>query len=210
MKQIEVQIDKTTHCVEEKNHYKTQLAKTQIVIATSLRKNGHHITRLKHKEFGKTKKWNTFTVTREGVIYQHYDDKYHTDFLGVKQGDKQSISIVLENMGCLFLSPSGKYINWLNEVCEDENVVEKKWLGYNYWEKFDDEQLESTVLLCRKMCEKHNIPLKSIDFHHYHKDTMKFKGIVFRSNYIEDSSDINPLFDIKKFNKMLGQNIVIK
>ncbi len=42
-----------------------------------------------------------------------------------------------------------------------------------------------------------------MDFHYYHKDTVKFRGIVFRSNYIQDSSDVNPLFDIVNFNAML-------
>ena len=42
-----------------------------------------------------------------------------------------------------------------------------------------------------------------MEFHYFHKDTLKFRGIVFRSNYIQDSSDINPLFDIEKFNVML-------
>ena len=199
-------VDDTTYGVKEKNRYKTQTAKTQIILATSLRKNGYHITRLMHKEFGNTKKWNTYTISRDGTIFQHYDDKFHSDFLGIKEADKQSISIVLENMGCLFQTPSGKYINWLNEVCADDNVTTKNWLGYSYWENFSDAQIKSTVELCKILCEKHNIPKKCIDFHHYHKQMLKFRGVVFRSNYIEDSSDINPLFDIEKFNEMLNDD----
>jgi len=198
-----IEIDNFTYCIKETNRYKTQTVKTQIVLATSLRKNSYHITRLLHKEYGKTRKWNTYTISRNGIIFQHYDDKFHTDFLGIKEGDKQSISIVLENMGCLFKTPTGGYINWLNEICDEENVIIKNWLGYSYWEKFNDEQINSLVSLCTNLCKKHNIPKECIDFHHYHKDIVKFKGIVFRSNYIEESSDINPLFDIKKFNEML-------
>lgn len=200
-----MRIDSKTYEVQENNRYKTQTVKTQIVIATSLRKDNHHITRLLHKDFGKTKKWNTYTIGRDGTVYQHYDDKFHSDFLGIKEADKQSISIVLENMGCLFETPEGKHINWLNEICIEENVCEKLWLGYNYWEKFTKIQLENTVKLCKLLCKKHNIPKTCIDFRHYHKDTFKFKGIVFRSNYVEDSSDINPLFDIEDFNKLLSK-----
>lgn len=200
-------IDNDTYCVKEYNHYKTQSVKTQIVLATSLRKDSYHITRLLHKDYGKTKKWNTFTINRDGLIFQHYDAKYYSDFLGIKEADKQSISIVLENMGCLFQTSNGKYINWINEVCENENVIEKKWLGYNFWEKIPDIQLESTVQLCSELCDKYNIPKVCIDFNLYHKDTIKFKGIVFRSNYIEDSSDLNPLFDIEKFNDMLSKYV---
>jgi N-acetyl-anhydromuramyl-L-alanine amidase AmpD len=199
-----MQIDNAKYKIDEINRYKTQNPKTQIVLATSLRKDNYHIVRLQHKEFGKTKRWNTFTVSRNGEIFQHYDTKFHSDFLGIKEADKQSLSIVLENMGCLFQTPHGKYINWLNEICDPNNIEEKEWLGYSFWEKFSEEQIENTVHLCNDLCDEFSIPKACIEFHHYHKDTVRFKGIVFRSNYIEDCSDINPLFDIKKFNEMLS------
>lgn len=197
-------IDKETYKISENNRYKTQTAKTQIVIGTSLRKDSRHITRLRHKDYGDTKKWNTYTINRDGTVYQHYDDKYHSDFLGIKEGDKRSISIVLENMGCLFETSGGKHINWLNEVCEEENVVEREWLGYEFFERFPDVQIKNLILLCEELCEKYNIPKTFIDFHHYHKDIHKFRGIVFRGNYIEDSSDMNPLLDIQQLSEMLN------
>ena len=200
-----MRIDKVTYQTSEVNRYKTKTAKTQIVIGLSLRKDHFHLTRLQHKEYGKTKKWNTYTIGRGGEVYQHYDDKFHSDFIGVKNGDKQSISIVLENMGCLFQTTTGKYINWLNEFCEDDNVLEREWAGYQYWEKFSEVQFESMVELCKKLCKKHNIPKVCVEFNTYHKDIAKFRGIVFKSNYIEDSSDLNPLIDIPKFNEMLKQ-----
>lgn len=196
-------IDKETYRIKEVNHYKNQTAKTQIVLATSLRKSNFHITRLLHKDFGNTKKWNTYTISRDGKVYQHYDDKFHSDFIGIKDGDKGSISIVLENMGSLFQTDNHKYINWLNEYCEEENVVEKEYLGYVFWERIPDKQIESLISLCLELCEKYNIPKTLIEFQHYHKDIPKFRGVVFKSNYFEDSGDINPLFEIDKLNLML-------
>lgn len=201
-------IDTETYKISENNRYKTTTVKTQIVVGVSLRKNNHHIIRLQHKDYGMTKKWNTFTISRDGTVYQHYDDKYHTDFLGIKEGDKRSISIVLENMGCLFQLGKDKHINWLNEVCEEENVLEKEWLGYEYWEKFPDKQIESQILLCREMCDKHSIPKIFIEFNHYHKQIHKFRGIVFRSNYIEESSDMTPLFDIPQLNEIIRNEFI--
>jgi len=200
-------IDKETYKISKDNHYKTKTVKTQIVIGTSLRKNNNHITRLQHKDYGKTKKWNTYTISREGKIFQHYDDKFHSDFLGVKEGDKRSISIVLENMGCLFETVNGKYINWLNEFCDNENVVEKEWLDYDFWENFPDIQIDSLISLIEILCEKHNIPKNFIEFRTYHKKTYNFKGIVFRGNYVEDSSDMNPLFNVYQLNEMLCNGI---
>jgi len=196
-------IDSKTYWTKEVNRYNTIQPKTQIVLATSLRKDHNHILRLQHKEFGKTKKWNTYTISREGLVYQHYDPKNHTDFLGIKEADKQSISIVLENMGSLYELPDGTHINWLNEVCDVDRVVEKSWLGYNYWEGFTGEQLESTAELCASLCDEFGIHKKIMEFHNFHKDTQKFRGIVFRSNYLESTSDINPLFDIYDFDEML-------
>lgn len=198
-----IQIDNSTHPTKEFNRYKTQIAKTQIIIGMSLRKDGNHIVRLKNKDYHKTKRWNTYTISRSGVIYEHYDPKYHTDYLEIKDVDKKSISIVLENMGNLFESQKDKYINWLNEVCANENVVEESFLGYHFWEKISDEQLNSTVELCKMLCDEYNIPKTVIDFQYHHKDIAKFRGIVFKSNYIEESNEAHPLFDVVKFNNLL-------
>ena len=205
-----MQIDSTTYSINETNRYKNQSVKTQILLATSLRKSNYHIVRLQHKEFGKTKKWNTYTISREGIVYEHFDSKYHSDFLGIKEVDNQSISIVMENMGCLFKTQNDKYINWLNEVCDEKDVIKKQWLGYDYWERISEEQIKSVAELCKELCVKHGIPKQCIEFHHYHKGISKYRGILFRSNYIEDSSDINPLFDIEKFNEMLSDDEVDK
>jgi N-acetyl-anhydromuramyl-L-alanine amidase AmpD len=198
-----MRIDSETYAIPEGNRYKTQIAKTQIILATSLRKDSNHIIRLQHRDYHKSKAWNTYTVSRTGEIYQHYDPIYHSDFIGIKEVDKKSISVVLENMGCLFVAPNDKYINWINEVCDTKNVEEREWQGYKFWEKFSDEQVESTIVLCRRLCDDFGIPKQIIEFHHYHKDTQKFRGIVFRSNYIEECNDINPQFDISKFTELL-------
>lgn len=197
-------IDKKTHSVSDDNYYKTKSTKTQIVIGGSLRANSNHIIRLNHKDFGKTKKWCTYTITREGVIFQHYDNKYYSDYLGIKNIDTKIISIVLENMGALAYE-SGRYLNWVNEECEPQNVVGKKILGFEYWEGYSELQMESLRDICLTLCKTHKIPNECIDFSHYNKEIGNFKGIAFKSNYFEDNIDINPLFNIRKFNEMLSE-----
>ena len=195
-------IDKKKYKITDNNFYKRKTPKTQIILATSLRKDNYHITRLQHKEYGNTKKWNTFSVTRTGKIYQHYDSDYYSDFIGIKYADKQSISIVIENMGYLFKTFDDNYINWLNEIC-DKNKVKKKKYIYDYWEKFTVNQMKNVGILCNELCDKYNIPKKLINFPHYHKDISNFEGIVYRSNYDDDSNDYNPLFNKEIFNKNL-------
>ena len=193
-------VDNVTYEVKEVNRYKTQTVKTQIVLATSLRKGSYHITRLLHKEYGKTKKWNTYTIGRDGTIYQHYDDKFHSDFLGIKEADKQSISVVLENMGHL-VKNNDIYSNWINEECEKELIAEKKWNIYQYWEMYTDVQIKSCVELCKFLCDKFKIKNNLIEFSSYHKDIHKYNGIIYQSNCIENSDDVNPFLEIK-FNQL--------
>ena len=200
-----IKTDVITYGIDEINYHDTETTKTQIILCRSLRKKNFHITRLQRKDFGKTTKWNTYTISREGVIYQHYDNKLYTDFIGIKKVDKQSISVVLENMGSLFETSDNAYINWLNEICEPKNTKMKMWLGYKYWEKFPLKQIKSTVSLCGDLCDEFDIPKQCIDFDYYHKDIIKYNGIVFKSNYLENSGDIHPLFNIKKFNESLNK-----
>lgn len=198
-------INKETYAIADNSYHKVIKKKTQIIIGNSLRKKSNHIIRLQNQEFGLTTKWNTFTITRKGEIYQHYDYKYYSDFLGIEKADLKSISIVLENMGFLIENHEGKYVNWLNEICDKRLVGEKKWLGYHFWEKYQKKQITSLVDLCKYLCKENDMPLKSIDFDYYHKDIINYNGIVFRSNYIDDSTDINPMFNIIEFNELLNK-----
>jgi len=198
-----INIDTVTYQINDINYHKIENDKSQIILARSLRKNNYHITRLKQKDFFKTKTWNTYTISRDGIVYQHYDNKYYSDFIGIKDVDIKSISIVLENMGSLFKTNDETYINWLNEICDSNNVKMKNWLGYKFWENIPAKQLKNTILLSQKLCDEHNILKKSIEFEYYHKETTNFNGIVFKSNYFENSRDVHPLFNIQNFNKLL-------
>ena len=195
-------IDKKTYKIKSHNRYTSKPSKSQIIISFGLRKNNYHTIHLQHKEYGKSKKWNTYSVSRDGEIFEHYDPKFYSDFMGIKDVDKKSISIVLDNM-CSLVKNDHTYMNWLNEVCPSDRVVERKFIGMNYWELFDDMQVESTAWLCKKLCEQFNIPKKVIEFHHHNESISNFKGVVLKSNYFEDSTNINPLFDLEKFGELL-------
>ena len=95
-------IDKKTYKVGDKNYYHTKHKKRQIILAGRLRIDHNHIIHQQHKKRGRSKSWNTFTITREGVVYQHFDPACYSDFMGIKDVDKHSISVVLENMGMVF------------------------------------------------------------------------------------------------------------
>ena len=199
-----MKIDKKTHKVEDYNYYHTKHKKRQIILAGSLRANHNHLIHLKNKKRGKSKQWNTFTITREGNVYQHFDPRCYSDFMGVKDVDKHSISIVLENMGMVFYDyESGKYLNWIHEELEEE-PYELSWNNSRYWEEYTDAQFNATVELCKILCKKHRIPLACIGFNVYHHNTANYNGIVCRSNFDTDYNDLNPSFDFKNFLKEIG------
>jgi hypothetical protein len=198
---VEKLIDKNTYAT--KNYYKTKIAKTQIIVANSLRFENNHIIRLKHKEFGRSKEYPTFSIKRDGKIIRHFNDAHHSDFMKIKEVDIKSISVVLENMGWL-RKIEDVYYSWMNEECDEDLVGIKKWMGYTYWEKYTEKQIDSLVGLCNYLCEKHNILKSVIDFHHYHKDIKKYKGIVLKSNHIENSTDSNPLLPLKEIRERLS------
>lgn len=193
--------------VKKENYFVSDTTKKQILIANSLRKDNFHINRWKNKSLGVNKDWSTYTITREGNIYEHYPPKKYSEFIGDKKIDKKIISIVLENMGFL-TKVNGKYYNWLNEECVEEKVGENKFLGYQYWEIFPEKQIETLIELINSLCDKLNISKNVIDFKNYHKNMVNFKGIVFRSNYVYETNDINPLFPIDDINKVLNKELI--
>ena len=189
-------IDSDSYKINDLNYNMIKSKKKQIILSSSLRRGNNHIIRLEHKDFGKTKRWNTYTITREGIVYEHYSPIYSSNFLDIEIIDKQSISIVLENMGHLNEN-NGVYTNWINEECEKELVIEKKWNIYQYWEMYTDKQIKSCIELCNMLCDKFKIKNELIDFSSYHKDIRKFNGIIYQSNCVENSDDINPFLEIK-------------
>lgn len=192
-------IDKETYKTVN-GFYKSKYNKTQIILAGSLRKENYHIKRIQYKFGGTSKEWCTYTISRDGNIYEHYYPKYYSDFMLDKEIDKQSISIVLENMGMLFYDyETESYMNWVQDICDENLVFERKWNGHTYWEKYTEEQHKSTVELCKFLIKEFEIKNDSLGFNVFYDKTKEFEGIVTRSNYIQDHTDLNPSFDFKRF-----------
>ena len=118
-----------------------------------------------------------------------------------KEIDKKSISIVLENMGeLLYDYDSDSYLSAIYLAkCDEDSVFEKKWKGFNYWEKYTDEQFDATIELCEYLGEEFDIPIITIGYNVYYDRTLEFNGIVTRSNYDVDYNDLSPSFDFNRF-----------
>lgn len=209
---IVLSLDKDTYAVNTKNYYAVKTKKTQIIIGGSLRSDNNHITHLKIKDFGQTKRWPTFSISREGKIYQHYDPAYYSDYMNVREIDKKAVSIVLENMGMLMYDANKeKFVNWINEEVSDaeKQVGEQLWKNCRYWEKYTTAQCEALVKLCNYLMKELDIKVDAIGHNVLETeiDINQFQGIVTRSNYDSEYTDLNPMFNWNKFLKMMNISI---
>jgi N-acetyl-anhydromuramyl-L-alanine amidase AmpD len=201
------QIDKVTFGLDIKNYHNTKTEKKQIILGGSLRKDSNHIIHLQNKDFGQSKRWPTYSITREGKIHQHYDPTFYSDYMGNKDIDKKSVSIVLENMGMLYYDTDKEhFINWINEECNEKLVGEKLWKNGRYWEDFSLEQYLSLSKLIKEIVYEFNIKLDLIGHNVLDTETdfNTFSGVFCRSNYNTEYLDLNPLFDFQRFQKLIN------
>jgi hypothetical protein len=196
-------IDKTSYTLTENNYYQVEYKKNQIVIGHSGRKEMRHFGGWINRRNGKHKKGASFTIDKEGTIYQHFDPKYYTDFVGVEQ-DKSNISIVLVNEGWLELDKLNNiYIDWLGHTYSKKSLVkEQNWRNHKYWMRYTDEQMLSLKELVLYLCEEFKIKKDFIGHCVYDEDADIFNGITFRSNYKSELTDVSPAFEMDILNKL--------
>jgi len=194
-------IDSKTYILPKDNYVRTSKKKSQIVVGNTFSEGMNHYIGWLKRHNGKYKKTAAFTISRNGLIYQHYNPKYYSEFIGINKYDEITITIVLENVG------------WLNEINEDLFTITGKqyndlttirnWRKHTYWSNYTDEQMTSLLDLSKYLCEKFNIPLQTIGHNTKVEDIYDYKGITFRSNYTKLCTDINPTWDYELFKEKL-------
>ncbi|MFW6219302.1 MAG: N-acetylmuramoyl-L-alanine amidase [bacterium] len=190
-------IDTKTYYAEN-GYYKEEHNKTQILLSGSLRKGSNRIIRYKNQVNGKGKFWPNYTITREGIIYEHFSPKYYSNYFGVSHIDYKIITVELENMGWLLQDDNEYYYNWINDSCNADSVYKRQFRGYLFWEKYTLKQINSTIKLCDYLCEKYNIRKDTYGHNVIESNAEKFYGIVTRANYSDEYTDLNPSFNWKK------------
>ena len=192
-------IDDVTYKLTEQNYHKEVYNKTQIVVGHSYQRDMLHYAGWIYRLNGKNKKTATFTVTKKGNVYQHYDPNYYSSFINNNQ-DKTSISVVLENLGWFKKDNMvNQYIDWLGNSHKknDSEVFNKRWRNYNYWDKYPVEQTNALKELVIKICGEYKIPKNFIGHNVFDDNVDLFNGITFRSNYYQESTDVSPAFDME-------------
>lgn len=200
-------IDNEKYLLDEKNYHPTEFEKRQIVLANTFSEKDKHIVGWRNRMNGEYKKTSPFTIFRNGEIFKHFDSTKYSDFLGNKSIDKKVIVILLENQGWLEKDLiENSYFNWVGNIYKRRNsVYEKRWRGFNYWDSYTDKQIKSTVELVRHLCDIHNIPKNCVGHNTYIDGVEYFEGVVYRSNYYKESTDLNPSWDFKKFKELIEE-----
>lgn len=192
-------IDTETYKLTEKNYHKEVYDKTQIIIGHTYQKGMLHYANWIYRLNGKNKKTANFTITKEGTIYQHYDPIYYSSFVNQQQ-DKASISIILENLGWFKKDTMvDRYVDWLGNSYRknNEEVLNKRWRNYSYWDRYSNEQMKSLTDLISSLCQSYNITKDFVGHNVFDENVDLFKGITFRSNYYQESTDVSPAFDME-------------
>ena len=146
-------------------------------------------------------------IGNRGTIVQCFSSKNWAYHLGLKQEiftesevpykslDKISVGIEICNYGPL-TKRNGYYYNYVGGKVDytDVTILDAKYKGHIYWQKYTDEQIESTRQLLVYLCDQYKIPrtyystIFDID-----KRALKGESGIFTHNSVrKDKSDIYP------------------
>ena len=192
--------------IEKYGNFKTtgkQKKKKQIILCHTSREVEEYLTSLKFRYNSKYDKIPNYLITKNGKILQLLPDEGHSNFFMESNINRNSIIVCLENLGWLEKKPlTNYYINWKGSIYNQE-VYEKKWRDFFFWEPYSEEQMKSTAELClhlteilkiKKMCVGHNTKIDGVE---------NFEGIVSKSNFDGRYTDLNPSFSFDTFNKLI-------
>jgi N-acetyl-anhydromuramyl-L-alanine amidase AmpD len=177
--------------------------KNQIILVHTSRKIEEYLTSLKYRHNGNYNKIPHYVISREGRIIQLLEDQDYSELFNDPTYDNRSIVISLENLGWLEKEPlKNHYINWIGNIYK-ENIVDKKWRDYFFWQPYTEIQMDSLVELCKDLSKKMSINLTCVGHNTKTNRMETFDGIFTRSNFDENYTDVSPAFDFEYFIKKL-------
>jgi hypothetical protein len=158
-----------------------------------------YLQSLKYRYNGKYDKIPNYIITREGKILQLLENDEYCKYNNDSKIDQNSITVALENLGWLEKEPlKNSHINWIGDIYK-QKVFERKWRDYFFWQPYPEEQIMLTAKLCVEISKETTIPLISVEHNTKINGIEKFEGIVTRSNFDSDFTDISPAFNFEKF-----------
>jgi N-acetyl-anhydromuramyl-L-alanine amidase AmpD len=194
-------IDSKTYQLNEKNYVRKESVKNLIVLGHTNNSDMKHFIGWQTRLGGKYKKTAHFTISKKGVIYQHFDAKYSTKYFSNQSLNDRAIIILLENEGYLNKdSKTNEFITWLGDIYKEKNnIIEKKWRNLNFWVGYSQEQFESAINLINNLCVNFEIPKKTMNHNTKINDLGSFKGVVYKANLEKFYTDLNPSWNFQLF-----------
>jgi hypothetical protein len=166
----------------------------------------NHYTGWLTRNNGRYKKTAHYTISLDGLIYEHINPKYTTELLGETLFDNDTIYIVLENEGWLIkdLNIENSYINYVGNIYNRIDVVcQKKWRNKLFWAPYSEQQFNSSVHLIKHLMLVNNIsgdvPITNIKIN----GQLDQYGVLYRSNIDGKYTDLNPCWDFINFKDKL-------
>lgn len=181
-----------------------QKKKRQIILTHTGRNVENYLASLRYRHNGKFNRIPNYLITKQGKILQLLDDIEHTHFFSEMNVNRNGIIISLENLGWLEKQPlQNQYVNWIGDIYKGI-AYERRWRDYFFWDKYSDEQLESLVFLCKKIIKENKISGEIIGHNTKVKNVNLFEGILTRSNFDSNYTDLSPAFDFENFRKLFS------
>lgn len=194
-------IDDKTYALSDDNFFKEETIKKQIIITHSSSSDMRHIIKWKNRLNGRYKKTAAFTVTQSGQVYQHFDSIYFSELFGNLELDKKNIVILLENEGWLVKDEEkNQFINWSGHIYNrPEPIHERKWRGYTHWAPYTAAQFDTTLALVGRLCDEFYIKKNVIPHNTKIDDLDGFEGVLYRSNFEKNYTDLSPAWNCENF-----------
>ena len=192
--------------IEHYGNFKTtgkQKKKRQIILCHTSREVEEYLTSLKFRYNSKYDKIPNYVITKDGTILQLLPNEGHTNLFTEGNINRNSVTVCLENLGWLEKKPlTNHHINWKGSIYS-EQVYDKKWRDYFFWEPYTDSQINSTAELCDHLITEFNIGRRCVSHNTKIDGIQGFEGIVSRSNFNSKYTDLNPSFNFETFRKLI-------
>ena len=180
-----------------------QKKKHQIILTHTSRNLTDYLECLKNRYNGNYTKIPNYIIARNGDVIQLLSNAEHTNYFAEPNINRNSIIISLENLGWLQKEPlKDYYVNWIGDIYKGK-TYDKKWRDYYFWHPYTEEQINSTVELCKRLFEDMSIKRQSIGHNTKINGSNKFEGVVTKSNFDTNYTDVSPAFNFEEFLKKI-------
>jgi N-acetyl-anhydromuramyl-L-alanine amidase AmpD len=177
--------------------------KKQIILCHTSRDIEEYLVSLKFRYNSNYDKIPNYIITKNGKVLQLIPNEGYTNFFNDDTINKNGVIVCLENLGWVEKKPLTNYhINWKGSIYNQE-VYEKKWRDYFFWETYTDSQIKSTAELCNNLIDTLKINRSCVGHNTKIEGIKNFEGIVSRSNFSGRYTDLNPSFNFETFTKLI-------